>query len=155
MPPRRDPRFGELELSNYELLEAAGEAFYALDHAWRFTFVNERAEQLLQRQAPELLGRVLWDEFPLAANTVLEIEFHRALREDHFVEFTNFYESLAPAWFSVRAVPYSGGLLSSFGRSPATSSSKPRRENWPPRTLRCARSPLRSRAAWTATSCSR
>ncbi len=114
MPHRRDPRFGQLELSNYELLEAAGEAFYALDRAWRFTFVNERAEQLLQRQAPELLGRVLWDEFPLAANTVLEIEFHRALREDHFVEFTNFYESLAPAWFSVRAVPYSGGLLVFF-----------------------------------------
>jgi diguanylate cyclase (GGDEF)-like protein/putative nucleotidyltransferase with HDIG domain len=114
MPNRRDPRFGELRLSNYELLEASGEAFYALDGEWRFTFVNERAEQLLQRPAAELLGRNLWEEFPDAIDSVLHDEFHGAVSERRPVEFLNRYEPLEPEWFSVRAVPHADGLLVFF-----------------------------------------
>ena len=114
MPYRRDPPFGKLELSYYELLEASGEAFYALDTAWRFTFVNERAEQVLQRRAPELLGRSVWDEFPDLSETVLHDEFQRAARDRCPVEFVFPYEPLEPAWFSVRAVPYADGLLVFF-----------------------------------------
>jgi diguanylate cyclase (GGDEF)-like protein/putative nucleotidyltransferase with HDIG domain len=117
MPYRRDPRFGELKLSNYELLEAAGEGFYALDRDWRFTFVNDRAEQVMRRPAPELLGRVLWDEFPATRRNEMHEQFERAVRERSPVELTLVYESEErgqSGWFSVRAVPYAEGLLVFF-----------------------------------------
>lgn len=61
-----------------------------------------------------LLGRVLWEEFPDAVDSILYSEFHRAVRDRCPVEFTSFSEPLDPAWFSVRAVAYAGGLLVFF-----------------------------------------
>jgi PAS domain S-box-containing protein len=46
------------------ILESITDGFFALDGQWRFTYVNEEAERLLQRKRCDLLGRVLWEAFP-------------------------------------------------------------------------------------------
>ncbi|WP_135826290.1 PAS domain S-box protein [Halorussus ruber] len=57
----------ELETELSEILGRVSDAFYALDEEYRFTHVNERAEELLQHSEEKLLGRSLWDVFPEAA----------------------------------------------------------------------------------------
>ncbi|MFC7238355.1 PAS domain-containing protein [Saliphagus sp. GCM10025317] len=50
-----------------EILGRVTDAFYALDEDFRFTHVNNRAEELLQATEDELLGEVLWELYPEAA----------------------------------------------------------------------------------------
>lgn len=50
-----------------EVLESLSDAFYALDHDWRFTYVNRRAEERWEIPREQLLGRKLYDVFPAMA----------------------------------------------------------------------------------------
>ncbi|QRV16784.1 GAF domain-containing protein [Haloterrigena salifodinae] len=43
--------------------ERIADAVFALDEEWRFTFLNDRAERLLERSESELLGTVVWDDY--------------------------------------------------------------------------------------------
>ncbi len=91
------------------ILESITDAFFALDNEWRFTYLNQQAEPLLQRRREELLGKCLWDEFPEAVDSTFYQEYHRAARERVSVEFEAFYPPL-DTWFSVHAYPGEDGL---------------------------------------------
>lgn len=91
------------------VLERITDAFFALDGAWRFTYVNDQAERLLFRARRDLLGRCVWDEFPEAVGSPFEHEYRRAVAEGATVEFQAFYPPL-DAWFEVRAYPSADGL---------------------------------------------
>ncbi|WP_323353667.1 hybrid sensor histidine kinase/response regulator [Leptolyngbya sp. CCNP1308] len=94
-------------------LESITDAFFTLDHEWRFTFINRQAERLLQRQRADLLGKSVWDEFPHAVGGVFEQQYERAIEEGQAVEFREFYPALN-SWFDVRAYPSSEGLAVYF-----------------------------------------
>ncbi len=94
-------------------LESITDAFFTLDLEWRFTYVNQEAERVLQRSREELLGRVVWDEFKEAIGTASDIEYHRALRESRTISFDQFYVPLQ-SWFEVRAFPSTEGLAVYF-----------------------------------------
>jgi PAS domain S-box-containing protein len=91
------------------ILESISDAFFAVDSEWRFTYVNNEAETLLQRKREELLGRGLWDEFPDAVGSRFHREYARAVRERAAVEFEEFYPPL-DAWLEVHAYPSVDGL---------------------------------------------
>ena len=91
------------------ILSSISDAFFALDHDWRFTYVNDRAEQVLLRPRDELLGRSLWDEFPAAAGSTFEVQYRRAITSGSAVSFEEYYGPLR-IWFEVRAYPSANGL---------------------------------------------
>jgi PAS domain S-box-containing protein len=91
------------------ILESITDAFFALDHDWRFTYLNRQAELLLQRKREELLGQVIWDEFPEAVHSTFYCEYQRAVAEQVTVEFEAFYPPLNQ-WFEVHAYPAKDGL---------------------------------------------
>jgi signal transduction histidine kinase len=92
-----------------ETLESMSDAFYTLDHDWRFTYLNPQSEPILLRKREELLGRSVWDEFPEAVAASFYTEYHRAVRDHVAVEFEVDYPPLG-GWFNVRAHPTSSGL---------------------------------------------
>ncbi|AWK88446.1 PAS domain-containing hybrid sensor histidine kinase/response regulator [Azospirillum thermophilum] len=47
-----------------EILESTSDAFYAVDHEFRFTYVNHKAEELWGRRREDLLGRIYPEIFP-------------------------------------------------------------------------------------------
>ncbi len=94
-------------------LESITNAFFAVDHDWRFTYVNAEAERLLRRRREELLGRNLWAEFPQAVGTQFDIEYHRAVREQRPATFEAYYGPLA-VWVRVHAYPSAEGLAVYF-----------------------------------------
>jgi PAS domain S-box-containing protein len=100
---------GETNLRLSRTLESMADAFVTLDGSWRFTFVNQRAEQILQRPRDELLGRKLSEEFPTVAGTKFAQEYRRALVSQHPVAFEEFYEPLQ-CWLEVNAYPSEHGL---------------------------------------------
>jgi PAS domain S-box-containing protein len=95
------------------LLESITDAFYALDRQWRFTYVNRRALDYYGKERVELLGKSLWDVFPLTRGSALEEQYLRALREQCSVSF----ETLSPLngrWVEVHAYPTPQGLAVNF-----------------------------------------
>jgi PAS domain S-box-containing protein len=91
------------------ILESITDAFLALDHEWRFTYLNREAEHLLQRKRAELLGQVLWTEFPDAVGSTFERMYRRAMETQTTVEFVEFFPPL-DTWFEVKAFPSVEGL---------------------------------------------
>jgi PAS domain S-box-containing protein len=96
-----------------DILESIGDAFFALDHDWKFIFLNENAEPLLARTRAELLGKSIWDAFPEAAGSTFEQEYRRAVRDQVVAGFEEYFEPL-DKWFQVRAYPWRRGLAVYF-----------------------------------------
>ncbi len=94
-------------------LESISDAFFILDHAWCFQYLNRQGEQLLQRDRGELLGRNVWTEFPAAVGSQFQRAYEQARREQTTVRFIEYYEPLQ-TWFQVSAYPSPEGLAVYF-----------------------------------------
>jgi PAS domain S-box-containing protein len=90
--------------------ERISDGCYALDTDWRFTYLNSRAEELVGRSEEDLLGAVVWEEFPDAVDTKVYDEFHTAMETQDPVSFDQYYSPL-DTWFAVRAYPSETGVL--------------------------------------------
>jgi two-component system sensor histidine kinase/response regulator len=91
------------------ILESITDAFYALDRDWRFTYINPQAELQLRKSRDELLGKVVWDEFPTSVGSTFDRIYHEALATGRSVTFEEYYPPLG-TWFEVRAYPSADGL---------------------------------------------
>ncbi len=94
---------------SHAILESIADAFYALDTEWRFTYINAAAERIVQRTREELLGKVVWEEFPEAKDSVVYTQYHCAAAERVPVSFEFFYPPL-DTWLAVRAYPSAEGI---------------------------------------------
>jgi serine phosphatase RsbU (regulator of sigma subunit)/PAS domain-containing protein len=103
-----DQRDAELRVTR--VLEAMPAGFYSLDREWRFTHVNAAAEQLLLRRRDDLLGRVIWDEFPATVGSVFEEGYRRAVATGEPGMFPAYYPPPLDGWYELRAWPSPDGL---------------------------------------------
>ncbi len=101
-------RTGEARVTR--VLEAMPAGFYSLDREWRFTHVNAEAERLLGRTREDLLGKVLWNDWPAAVNSIFEDSYRRAVRTGQPVAFDAYYPAPLNGWFELRAWPSPDGL---------------------------------------------
>ena len=92
------------------VLEAMPAGFYSLDSDWRFAHVNAQAERLLGQSREELLGRVIWDAFPAAVNSIFEDSYRRAVATGQPVAFDAHYPAPLNGWYELRAWPTPDGL---------------------------------------------
>jgi PAS domain S-box-containing protein len=106
-------RYRELSERLVNTLESVTDAFFTLDREWRFSYVNHEAERLLQRPQDALLGKVIWELFPMSVGTTFHRQYERALAEFSTVRFEDFSGSLGK-WLQVSAYPSAQGLAVSF-----------------------------------------
>lgn len=102
-----------LELQIREILGSISDAFYALDKDWNFTYFNKKAENLLLRNATDLIGKNIWKEFSAAVETELE-EIYRRVAD---LEIPESFEYLYPGdnhWYELNVYPSAGGVSSYF-----------------------------------------
>ncbi|UPV73439.1 GAF domain-containing protein [Halorussus limi] len=90
-----------------ELFERIDDAFLALDDDLRVTYVNERAESLLDVAATDLLGRPIHDELEPGVHS--ERLFQEALETQESATFEEFHEPL-DRWFEAHVYPSDTGL---------------------------------------------
>ena len=111
-----EERIGDAERERRRVaavLASISDAFFALDREWRFTYVNDRAEEMIGRPRETLLGRSMWTELASAVGTAFEREYRRAVDTGQPVIFEEFYAPL-DAWFEVHAYPGPEGLAVYF-----------------------------------------
>jgi PAS domain S-box-containing protein len=99
----------ETEGRHRTILESITDAFFALGHDWRFTYVNRQAEALLGRNRGDLLGKGFWEEYAPALGTGFEHGYRRVMDEKLTVTFEEFYPP-HDRWYEVHAYPSPDGL---------------------------------------------
>ncbi|HVH94417.1 MAG TPA: SpoIIE family protein phosphatase, partial [Nocardioidaceae bacterium] len=92
------------------VLESIPTAFFQLDSAWRFSYVNAESERLLGSTRQVLLGSSIWDVFPASRGSDFETHYRRAVETGESVTFDAFYPPPLNAWYEVRAWPSPDGL---------------------------------------------
>jgi PAS domain S-box-containing protein len=94
-------------------LESITDAFFTVNQAGHFTYVNAETERLLQKSRTELLGGLIWELFPEAVGTAFQKEYRRATETGEKAHFEAYYPPLGK-WFDVRVYPSEEGLAVYF-----------------------------------------
>jgi PAS domain S-box-containing protein len=111
---RRDAEEARQRLA--QTLDSITDIFVAIDREWRLEYLNPLARatfRALGKDPDQLIGKVLWEEFPNIVGTKLHTETQRAVRERQPVEFEEFYPAWQ-RWFRVHAYPTPEGGVATF-----------------------------------------
>ena len=95
------------------ILESITDGFYALDRNWRISYINRAGMRFLDRTPGDLIGKVLWDEFPGTVGSEFERVYRRVVAERNAESFTAYYPDF-DRWYDVTAYPASEGLTAYF-----------------------------------------
>jgi len=91
------------------ILESITDAFIAVDLNWKYTYVNQKAIELLGRPKAELIGKKFWDIFPGAVDLPFYKMASKALAEKVTIEYEEFVP-LWNKWLKMRFYPSDSGL---------------------------------------------
>jgi two-component system, cell cycle sensor histidine kinase and response regulator CckA len=95
-------------------MESITDALYTIDNDWRFTYLNERATQVLERDADVLIGRTVWETFPEVIGSPLEEAYRRAVAENRTVVLDEYHFAPLERYFNVNVYPSRQGLAVYF-----------------------------------------
>ena len=95
------------------ILESFTDAFFIFDNMWKVIRMNQKAEQLLSINRDDLVGKIYWNVFPGAMDTISYRELHRAMAEQVAVSYEQFYPTLN-MWFEARGYPFKDGIFVFF-----------------------------------------
>ncbi len=92
-----------------QILESITDAFYALDFSWRLTYVNQVMARDLNMSVAELLGKNIWEVFPLAVGSPAYHALHYVMtvRKPMQFETINYRGN---HWLEVSAHPAENGI---------------------------------------------
>src|SRR5204862_2363991 len=99
-----------------QAVDGMSDAMLVFDPEWRLVFTNQAARALLQRvdrDVDTLMGRVVWEEFPLLVGSELQKVLRRAASDRTPVEHTE-HDPGRGFWLHVRGVPTPDGGLAAF-----------------------------------------
>ena len=92
------------------ILEGIGEGFYAVDRDWRITHFNSEASRHFKRPAADMVGRVLWEIFPTAADTDLGRTFLSTMASRATVRGESGSVVVGPRVLAYRLFPLGDGM---------------------------------------------
>jgi len=92
-----------------QILDRVDEGVVGLDDEWRFTYVNPRAEEIVDRSASEILGEVIWEAFPELVGTEIEDAYRAAMAEQE-PRTVETYLGADDVWLELAIYPAADGL---------------------------------------------
>nr|WP_247887297.1 ATP-binding protein [Azospirillum sp. SYSU D00513] len=90
------------------VLSSTVDGVVEVDRGWRFTYLNDRARDMIG-MGQELLGRTVWEAFPELAASELRARVQHAMDAAEPIE-VEFRGPRTGRWFWARGFPSSGGL---------------------------------------------
>ena len=54
------------------IVERVSDAIVSIDQEYRYTYLNKKAEKLLEKSEAELRGQTIWKAFPKSVDTIAE-----------------------------------------------------------------------------------
>ncbi len=92
-----------------DVLESITDGFFAVDHEWRLTYVNQTAERLMGQPRANLLGQLIWDLPPYSTQSVFHEQMQQAVTKQIAVHFEA-ASADSRTWQEVHAYPRPDGL---------------------------------------------
>jgi two-component system cell cycle sensor histidine kinase/response regulator CckA len=91
------------------VLEKTTDGFFAVDSDWKLTYINAEAEKMVRCRREDVLGRVLWEQFPWLIGSVFQTNFEFVMAEDDAMEFEA-VDASGKTWYDVHAYRSNGGI---------------------------------------------
>ncbi len=88
------------------VLTGISDSFAALDHDWRYTYVNYKAAEYAELDRDQMLGRRIWDVYPEAKGETFYKYAHRAVETQQPQQFEQYYD----CWLETRIYPGPDGV---------------------------------------------
>src|SRR5678815_4850330 len=110
---QRDESLAALRESNRKINnipESITDLYYQLDSEWRFTDINRQTVTRFGRSREELIGKVIWDVFPVAVNSDLYNGLLKCRGTRVPVHFEHGSLIVPGAWFEAHAYPTGTGI---------------------------------------------
>jgi PAS domain S-box-containing protein len=89
------------------ILESISDAFYAVDHEWRFTYLNKEAEKAIGEPREQLVGKVMWDAWPQTVKILSSIRETLEQRQPVHLEA---YDEKGGQWYEMNFYPAEKGM---------------------------------------------
>ena len=91
------------------LLENMMDAFFATDRHGCFTYINQEAMTILQRERQSILGQSIWKALPELAGSTFTQQFRWALTQQTSAVLEEFYQP-GNRWLEIRILPSYDGM---------------------------------------------
>ncbi len=91
------------------IFERITDAFAALDSNWCYTYVNNRAGELLNHTTGELIGKNIWTLFSGSANQPFYNAYHHAMEKQEYVYLEAYYAPM-DVWLENHIYPSTDGI---------------------------------------------
>ena len=92
-----------------DIFERVTDGFIALDKNFNYTYVNEKAGELIHRDPASLLGKNVWEEFPQIVGSDTYHAFIKAMTEQIYITNIDYYAPLE-LWQANYIYPSPNGL---------------------------------------------
>ena len=99
-----------------QILESISDNFYALDHDYRFTYLNRSSERLIGINKEEIIGKNVFDVLPIMKETNFPEKLEEVKLSGKPVKFELYSEPLE-SWFDESIYPRPDGGYSVFFRN--------------------------------------
>ncbi len=91
------------------ILESIGDAFFSLDRNWIVQYWNHVAEEEVQTSKEHIIGKNIWDVFPMVIGSISYVKYHEAMATGKALHFEDYYRALSK-WYDVNVYPSANGL---------------------------------------------
>jgi diguanylate cyclase (GGDEF)-like protein/PAS domain S-box-containing protein len=109
----RDRKTANVRNLDLDLLDRITDGLVALDQEWRFVFLNAPAAEILSRDRQEVLGKNIWDEFPMLVSEPFYQACQEAMARQAQTQIER-YSSKRERWIENRIFPSPNGLTILF-----------------------------------------
>ncbi len=103
----------EEERRREQAIQRVTDAIVEVDSRWRFTLVNDQAEEFYEMAEENLLGKNFWDVFPQVKGTRFEEVYREAMRSREPTAIEEHYSGMGE-WFEVQVYPNEDGGLAFY-----------------------------------------
>lgn len=96
-----------------DILENMTDAFVSLDNSFCYTYMNEKAGKIFNRNPKEMIGKHIWTEFPEGIGEKFYLAYEKALQEQKSIQIEEYYPPY-DKWFENRISPSKDGITIFF-----------------------------------------
>jgi PAS domain S-box-containing protein len=93
-----------------DILEGIGDGFFALDSNLNFTYANKLIAKIYGFEPKNLIGRNLWEFFPVERGSIFEKNYREVLRTKVPKRF-DYKSRIVKGWFEYNVFPTADGIL--------------------------------------------
>lgn len=94
-------------------VESITDAFFTLDHHFRFTYLNQNAAEVLGSTVDALLGEVIWEKCQIGYDSIFAKRYRLSAKRQQKIHFEEYYTP-GDKWLDVHVYPSPDGLTVYF-----------------------------------------